>query len=125
MQLVRALTEGGPVQGASTPSQTAITDTSALILSANPKRKGFTIQNTGTTVLKLNFGTTVVTQAVYHIALKGCTAANDGNGAIYSDDCWIGPVTAISSVAGGTCVIAEYTASGPSWNQSADWGGNY
>jgi len=125
MQLVRALTEGGPAQGTSTASQTSIADSSVLVLAANPKRKGFMIQNSGTTVLKFIFGTTTVTQTVYHVALKGCSVADDGGGAIYTDDCWIGPVTAISSVAGGTCLITEFTAAGPSWNLAADWGGNY
>jgi hypothetical protein len=74
--IVRALVEGSPAQGSSVPAQTAISTTAALILGPNPKRKGFLIQNTGTTVIKLVLGTTTPTQTVYHAALKACSAAD-------------------------------------------------
>jgi hypothetical protein len=93
-----------------------------VLLYKNAKRKGFSIQNTGTTIIKLSFGATMPTQTVYHVALKPCTVADDGNGAYYVDDCWIGPVNGISSAGGGTCVITEFTADSPDWDLAADWG---
>lgn len=122
MQLVRALIEGGPAQGSSTQAQTVVTDTGAVILAANPKRKGLVIQNTGTTIVKLVLGTTTPTQSVYHVALKGCAVADDGSGAAYFDDSWIGPVWAISSAPGGTLVVTEFSANSPDWDLSGDWG---
>lgn len=124
MHLVRALVEGGPQQGSSTPAQTTIGTTAALVVAANPRRKGLIVQNTGTTVLKLVLGTTDPTQTVYHFALKAATAADDGSGSTYFDDNWIGPVRGISSGAGGTYVLTEITASGiaSDWDRSADWG---
>jgi hypothetical protein len=80
------------------------------------------IQNTGTTVLRFVLGNTTPTQTVYHIALKGCSVADDGSGWAYFDDSWVGPVWGISSVPGGTAVITEFTASNPDWNQAGDWG---
>lgn len=66
------------------------------------------IQNTGTTTIKLNFGSTAPTQTVYHVAIRPGNVADDGIGAVYTDDLWIGAVRAISSVAGGTVVITEF-----------------
>jgi len=122
MQLVRSLSEPGPAQGATEPSQTSISDTAGVILYKNPKRKGFSVQNTGLTTIKLTFGATLPTQTVYHVSLKACTVANDGSGGYYVDDCWIGPVGGISSVAGGTCVVTEFSANSPDWDLNADWG---
>lgn len=122
MQLVRALVESGPAQGASVQAQTAVTNTGAMILPANPKRKGLIVQNTGLTIVRLVMGTTTPTQTVYHVALKACTGADDGSGGAYFDDSWVGQVWAISSVPGGTIVVTEFTANSPDWDQSADWG---
>jgi hypothetical protein len=122
MQLVRALVEGGPQVAVTEPAQTSIADTAELILAANPKRKGFMVQNTGTTVIKLTFGPTSPTQDAYHVAVKGGTAGNDGLGSLYYDSGWVGEVRAISSAAGGTLVLTEFTAGGPDWDRAADWG---
>jgi hypothetical protein len=120
----RMLVEGSPQAVASTPAQTSVSNAVAgVILYYNPRRKGFTIQNTGTTVLKLGMGLAAVpTQTVYHVALKGGAAADDGTGATYVDDAWVGDVWAISSAVGGTCVVAEYRSGSPDWNAAGDWG---
>ena len=119
----RVFVEGSPQAYASIPAQTSVGIVAGVILYYNSKRKGFTIQNTGTTTLKLALGVNAVpTQTVYHIALKGGTAANDGTGAVYTDDAWVGDVWAISDVAGGTCVVTEYRSGSPDWNAAGDWG---
>lgn len=92
---------------ASTPVQVSQDTSADLILSANPLRKGFTIQNTGTTIIKLSLGATNPTQTAYHIALSACSVADDGLGGYYSDDTFIGDVRAISSAGGGTLVYLE------------------
>lgn len=91
----------------SSAAQTAIGTTAGQILAANSNRKGLIIQNTGTTILKLVFGSGIPTQTVYHWALSACTAADDGKGGGWSDDSWVGAVQAISSGAGGTCAVTE------------------
>lgn len=124
MDHVRALVEGAPQQGNTTPAQTTIGAVAAQIAARNEKRKGLVIQNTGTTVLKFNYGSTNPTQTVYHFALKACSAADDGTGGVWLDDNWIGPVQGISSAGGGTFVLLEVTAAGTAttWNLNADWG---
>ena len=124
MQLARALTEGAPQQGSTTPAQTSIGAAAAQVAAVNRKRKGLIIQNTGTTVLKFTFGTGTPTQTVYHFALKACSAADDGTGGIILEENWIGPVQGISSGAGGTFVLTEITAAGVwgTWDVNADWG---
>jgi hypothetical protein len=120
--MIKTLAVPAPQATCSTPAQTAIADTAALVLAANAKRKGFSAQNTGTTVIKLAFGATNPTQTVYHVALAACTAADDGKGGIYFDDAFTGEVRAISSAAGGTFVIAEFLTGSPDWNQAGDLG---
>jgi hypothetical protein len=116
----RMLIDCAPQRQATVPAQVSIADTAATILVSNAKRKGFLIQNTGTTILKLVLGVTNPTQTVYHFALKGGTAADDGTGASYTDDSWVGPVQAISSAAGGTFVMVEFQSGGPDWNAAED-----
>jgi hypothetical protein len=87
-------------------------------LSANAKRKGFSIVNTGTTVIKLTMGTTEPTQTVYHVALAACASADDGTGGAYFEAAFVGDVRIISSGAGGTCVITEFTTGNPDYNQA-------
>lgn len=118
---MRFLTEPSPQARVTTPAQVTIGATAAVVLAANPKRKGFIIQNTGTTVLKLTFGATVPTQTVYHVALKGCTLANDGTGGGYVEDRLVLAVNAISSAAGGTFVLMETMTGAPDWNLAASW----
>lgn len=124
MDLARALVEGAPQQGNSTPAQTTIGAAAAAVVARNEKRKGLVIQNTGTTILKFNYGTTDPTQTVYHFALKACSVADDGTGGVWLDDNWIGPVRGISSAGGGTFVLLEVTAAGNArtWDVNADWG---
>lgn len=118
----RLLSDPAPQATVSAPAQTSVSDTAGLVLSANQKRKGFTVQNTGTTIIKLAFGSTNPTQTVYHVALAACTGADDGLGGLYVDDAFVGEVRAISSAAGGTMVIAEYVTGSPDWNQAHDLG---
>lgn len=119
---IRVFMEGSPQVSVSTAAQTAQSDTAAIVLAANAKRKGVIIQNTGTTIIKLTFGAVVPTQTAYHVALAACTGADDGKGGIYVDDSWVGVINAISSAAGGTLVITEFRTGSPDWNRAADWG---
>lgn len=91
-----------------TVAQTSVGTTADEILFGNEKRKRFMVQNTGTTVIKLGLGRTP-TATAYHVALKACASADDGSGGMYIDEMWRGDVTAISSAAGGTCVVTELT----------------
>jgi hypothetical protein len=89
-------------------------DSSGLIAGANSMgRKGLIIQNTGTTIIRLVLGTGTPSQTVYHVALKACSAADDGSGGVYVDDSWIGAIQAISSAASGTMVICETSVGSP------------
>lgn len=119
---VRVIAEGSPQLSVSTPAQTSQGVAAATIVAANPKRKGLIVQNTGTTIIKLSFGANDPTATVYHVALAACTAGDDGTGGIYTDDSWVGEVRAISSGAGGTCVVTEFKTGSPDWNQAMDWG---
>ncbi len=122
---IRALIEGSPISTTSTPAQTAVSGTEGLILNANPFRKGLSIVNTGTTILYLSFGPVAPTTTAHHIPLKACTAANDGTGGAYVDDAYVGPVRAIGSAGGGTCVITEFTIGAPGlpvWIKAGDAG---
>ena len=118
----RVLTEPGPLKGSSTPAQTAISDTASIVLGANASRKSFTIQNTGTTILKFVLGTSVPTQTVYHVVLKAAGVADNGTGGEWTEQGWVGTVYGISSAAGGTCVILERTVASPDWDSSMKWG---
>ncbi len=117
----RQFVESSPQAEVSTPAQTAVGTSAAVILEIDAKRKGFMVQNTGTTVLKLAFDGTP-TQTVYHVALQAGGGADDATGGVYLDDTFVGNVWAISSGAGGTCVVSEFKTGSPDWNQSGDWG---
>ena len=117
----RVFVETSPQTTASTPAQTSIGTAAAVVLPADAKRKCFTVQNTGVTVIKLGFGATP-TQTVYHMALQAAAGADDGSGGVYIDDSWTGVVWAISSSAGGTAVIAEFKTGSPDWIQASDLG---
>lgn len=110
MNRARVEVEARPQSTEYTAAQTSIGTTAATVLSANTDRRSLLIQNTGTTTIKLIFGTGTPTQTVYHVALKACGIADDGSGGVYADDAWRGAVRAISSGAGGTMVITEFTA---------------
>ena len=118
---VRVLSDVAPQANVTVPAQTSIGATAALVLIFNPMRKGFSIQNTGTTIIKLGFGS-IPTQTVYHVALAACTVADDGTGAAYFDDAYTGNVYAISSAGGGTFVLAEFTTGLLDFNQALDLG---
>lgn len=120
----RALIEASPLLTVSAPAQTSVGTTAGLVLPANDKRKGFWIQNTGITTIKLTFGLTQPTQTVYHVALKAGSGADDGSGVAYLEAGWVGPVNAISSGAGGTCVITEVMTGSVNWNLAGDYGTN-
>lgn len=118
----RVLSDPAPQAFCSAPAQTSIGMTAARILAANTKRKGLFIQNTGTTIIRLSFGSTDPTQTVYHAALGACSAADDGTGGTWSDDAYTGEVRGISSAAGGTFVVAEFRTGSPDWDGAGDWG---
>lgn len=89
------------------PAQTAVGTSSGVVAVANTSRCRIMVQNTGTTILRLALGPTAPTGTAYHIALPPCTVANDGLGGTWIDDMWQGQVQAISSAAGGLCVVTE------------------
>ena len=119
---LRTFVEGSPALTVSTPAQTSVGVAAGLILGPDPKRKGFFIQNTGTTVIKICFGSTDPTQTVYHVALRAATAGDDGTGGTYFEGSWVGEGRAISSGVGGTCVITQFRTGSPDWNQAGDYG---
>lgn len=123
MSTAMTLISGAPQSSVSTPAQTSIGTTAAVVLAERPKRKGLLIQNTGTTVIRLTFGSVLPTQTVYHVSLPACTVADDGTGGSYVDDAaYVGVVNAISSGASGTMVITEFLTGDPDFNQASDIG---
>jgi hypothetical protein len=103
----RSSVQAFPRENVLPAAQTNVGNAAGQIIGTNRARRGFIVQNTGTTILYLLLGTGVPTTSVYHVALKACSVANDGLGGIYSDDSWVGPVQAIGSAPAGTCVITE------------------
>lgn len=97
---------------ANVAAQTSVGTVAGSILAANANRKGCSVKNTGTTVIKLALGQTP-SQTVYHISLPAGGAADDGAGGFWdgtiSGVVWTGAISAISSGAGGTCVVTELT----------------
>ena len=55
------------------------TSTPVTVLAANTARRGFSIQNVGTTTAYVRIGG-VASDTVYHYAIKGGTGNNDGLG---------------------------------------------
>lgn len=130
----RMLVEGSPQAYASVPGQTSVGIAAGIILYYNPRRKGFTIQNTGTTVLKLALGVNAVpTQTVYHVALKGgrprttgrapCTPMTPGSGMCGRSAAWpagrawslstgAARLTGMLRVTGGSSAYSEPWANG-------------
>ena len=107
--IVRALSQAAPRSAVSTAAQVSVGVAAGQILAADANRKGLLITNTGTTTLYLVLGSGTPTTTVYHVVLRPCTAANDGQGGAYIDDSWVGAVQAVGSGAGGTLVILEFT----------------
>lgn len=93
----------------STPAQGSIGTTAGTALVANPAARFRSIQNTGSTVLKIVLGTGTPTQTVYHYALQAGSAADDGKGGVWFSDAWTGAVQILSDNAGGTYVATELT----------------
>lgn len=92
---------------ASAPVQT-VTGAAAVLFSANPLRRSFTIQNTGTEPIKVTFGAVNPTSTDYHFALAPGAAADDGKGSFYTDDQWSGEVRVFSDNP-GSLVAMEIT----------------
>jgi hypothetical protein len=97
---------------ASSPAQKTVGTSAGSILASNGSRKGCSVQNTGTTVIKLGLGANPSGTA-YHIALRAGGGSDDGSSERWdgtiSGVLWQGAVDAISSAAGGTCVVTELT----------------
>jgi hypothetical protein len=94
------------------PSQTTVGTSAVQLLAANALRKGFSVQNNGTTVIKLTLSASNPTQANYHVSLPACGVANDGSSPVYDGPpgvLWTGAVQAISSLAGGLVSVTELT----------------
>jgi hypothetical protein len=91
----------------SDPAQT-ITGAAAIVLVANPLRRSFTLQNTGTVPVYFTYGALSPTSTAYHFALSPGVVADDGKGSFYADDQWSGDVQAFSS-SPGSIVVMEIT----------------
>lgn len=84
-------TSDASVSSSNTPSLAS----SATAASANTSRKSITIQNQSVNTLYVRYGASAST-TVYHVALNGCTVANDGlGGSVYNDE-----YTGIVTIAG-------------------------
>jgi hypothetical protein len=79
---------------------------SSSICALNAARLEVTITNTGTTTIFLGLAKTPTT-ANYSIVLSPCTVANDSTGGTFQTHYFTGAVNAISSAAGGSCVVTE------------------
>ena len=91
----------------SVPSAITINTTAIQLIPSNSTRKRVTLQNIGTTTIKVNLGTETPTQTLFHFSLPNCLSSGDGIGGFYSDDLWKGAIKAISSSSGGACSIFE------------------
>lgn len=97
---------------ATAPSQTTLGTSPATALAANGSRKGFIVQNQGTTVIKVLLGVGTPTQSNYTVALPAGGTANDGSSAPWYGPqgiTWTGAIQWISSAAGGLCEVVELT----------------
>lgn len=88
------------------PTRVTVGTTAVVLLAENPDRKGFIIQNVGTTPIRLSLGATNPTATVYTLVLVGGMALDDGKGATYLDSQWTGEVRAISD-GSGVVVVTE------------------
>lgn len=96
----------------STVAQTTVGTSAVQALAANSGRKGFSIQNQGTTVLKILLGSATPTQANYTVALPPGGTANDGSSHPWYGPpgfTWTGAIQWISSGAGGLGEAVEFT----------------
>lgn len=72
--------------GSGVSSNDTVTGTFGVVLSNNPNRRQWFIQNLHTGCLMVRFSNIMPTTSNMNILLKGGAAINDGNGASYSDD---------------------------------------
>lgn len=83
--------------------------TGVTILASNPARIGFSIQNVGTTtayILIDGFGKgNLATTSVYHYALKGGTANNDGLGGSVTFSTGAVPTGLITMYGASTAIV--------------------
>lgn len=95
---------------ATSPSQKTVGTSAITLLPANANRKGFIIQNQGTTVVKLLLGSGVPDQNNYTMALPACGVNNDASSQPWCGPpglIWTGAVQAISSASGGLVGVVE------------------
>lgn len=90
--------------------QQTIGTTAGQVLASNALRLKVTLQNCGTTVIKILLGSGTPTQSNYHFALPPGGTTNDGSSPLFSDTMWIGAIQAVSSAAGGLLQVTELTA---------------
>lgn len=97
---------------ATAPGQVTLGTSAATALAANSARRGFVVQNQGTTVIKILLGTAVPTQSNYTVALPAGGSSNDGSSPSWFGPpgvVWTGAIQWISSAAGGLAEIVELT----------------
>ena len=97
---------------ACTSVQKTVGTTASLILAANASRVACSVQNSGTTRIKIRLGSNP-TQTAYLRCLAAGFSADDGSSqpwdGMVSGALWKGDIYAISDSAGGTCVVSEGT----------------
>lgn len=91
------------------PNPIAVGQINAVkLLDPNESRKEFIIQNTGTTILAIKFGSAPnYNSGDFHILLSAGAATRDGTAGSLVDDSWQGSVWIVSNQSGGECVLTE------------------
>ena len=84
--------------------------TAITLLAANPARIGFSIQNVGTTVASVRLGAGA-SATVYHLAVKGGSADNDGLGGSFTDMTGTVYTGIITFFGASSCKMIAYEAS--------------
>lgn len=118
---LRVTGEGGTFPVVITPSTSNTASSSAQVtigtspltaLAANANRKGFSIQNQGTTILYILLGAGTVSNTNYTFALPACGVNNDGSSSTFlgfAGVVWTGIISWISSASGGLGTAVELT----------------
>jgi hypothetical protein len=91
------------------PAVITVGTTVEPLFKANPNRQEFLVQNIDTVVVYLIFTKNKGSNVVYHVALSGCTAADDGTGGSYISDLWKGDVYIVGQAAAARVVAYEMT----------------
>ncbi len=107
---------GGPLErGGTSDFATVVVTHSAevgttpvVLLPENPKRRSFTIQNSGTTVIYIVLGTENPGPDHFTVSLAAGGTKGDGSSTPYTNREWRGEVRAISKDAGGSVSTAEF-----------------